>query len=74
MTRHKGPSLAATFSRDGTSEFQRFPRLQVSVHVRFSPPSADCSIKVSVVSMLQQEGRKKVIVFCGLDHLVFNCD
>ena len=24
--------------------------------------------------MLQQEGRRKVIVLCGLDHLVFNCD
>ena len=71
MTTHKGPSLAAIFSRDGTSEFQRFLKLQVSVLVHFSlssgrlaaTASADCSIKVSVVSMLHQEGRRKVLWF-----------
>ena len=42
VTTHKGPSLAAIFSRDGTSEFQRFPRLQVSVLVHFSLLRSTC--------------------------------
>ena len=42
VTTHKGPSLAAVFSRDGTSEFQRFLNLQVSVLVHFSLLRSTC--------------------------------
>ena len=31
VTTHKGPSLAAIFSRDGTLEYQRFLKLQETV-------------------------------------------
>ena len=42
VTTHKGPSLAAIFSRDGTSQFQRFLNLQVSVLVHFSLLRSTC--------------------------------
>ena len=42
VTTHKGPSLAAIFSRDGRSEFQKFLKLQVSVLVHFSLLRSTC--------------------------------
>ena len=46
VTTHKGPSLAAIFSRDGTSQFQRFLKLQVSVHVHFSLLRSTCCYRL----------------------------
>ena len=46
VTTHKGPSLAAIFSRDGTSEFQRFLKLQVSVLVHFSLLRSTCCYRL----------------------------
>ena len=46
VTTHKGPSLAAMFSRDGTSECQRFLRLQESVLVHFSLLRSTCCYRL----------------------------